>query len=71
MIETYISIELEGRDIVQLHNELDSLVTGSLEITGGGMMIGGTTRDIDFISDTQEEADAFLELLTSKGYKLQ
>ena len=70
MIETYINIELENRGSAQLEKELENLMTGSLEITGSGMMIGGTSRDIDFTSDTQEEADSFLELLVSKGFIL-
>tara|TARA_B110001452_G_scaffold261274_1_gene259875 strand:- start:676 stop:906 length:231 start_codon:yes stop_codon:yes gene_type:complete len=65
-----ISVELEGRDLIQLHNEIDNLMTGSLKCCGGGMMLGGTFRDIDIIADSNEELDAFAQLLISKDYKV-
>ena len=65
-----IGVELEGRDLVQLHDEIDNLMTGSLECCGGGMTLGGTLRDIEIIADSNEEVDAFIQLLVSKDYKV-
>ena len=65
-----ISVELEGRNLMQLHEEIDNLMTGSLECSGGGMALGGTIRDIDMTADSDEEVDDFVDLLISKNYKV-
>ena len=65
-----IGVELEGRDFIQLHDEVDNLMTGSLECCGGGMMLGGAVRDIDITADSHEEVDTFVQLLISKDYRV-
>ena len=65
-----ISVEMEGRDLLAVHEEVSSLMTGSLECVGGGMMIGSTVRDIEIEADSKKEIVAFEKLLVNKGYKI-
>ena len=67
IVERLISIALQGKSIPQLTSEVLNLMTGSVELSGAGGILGGTHRDLD-LEGTSQELDNFLELLTTKGY---
>ena len=67
IVERLISVALGDKGVAQVTNEVLNLMTGSVEMSGSGGVIGGTHRDID-LEGTSQELDSFLELLTSKGY---
>ena len=67
IVEKLISVALQGKSIAQMTSEVLDLMTGSIELSGAGGMLGGTHRDLD-LACTSQELDSFLELLTTKGY---
>lgn len=67
IVEKLISVALQGKSIAQMTSEVLDLMTGSVELSGAGGMLGGTHRDLD-LEGTSQELDSFLELLTTKGY---
>tara|TARA_R110000796_G_scaffold200580_1_gene316583 strand:+ start:331 stop:561 length:231 start_codon:yes stop_codon:yes gene_type:complete len=70
-VEAFISIQLEGKEVIQLTNQVLDLMSGSVDLVGCGGMVGGTERDFDIVADTQEELDDFLELLVVRGYNFK
>mgnify|MGYP003676882847 CR=1 FL=1 len=70
-IQDTISIELQGRGLKELNDEIESLMSGSLEVVGQGMMIGSDRRDLEIEADSIEEIKAFRFLLESRGFKLE
>lgn len=65
--ERLISIALQGKSVPQLTSEVISLMSGSVELSGAGGVLGGAYRDLD-LEGTSQDLDSFLELLTTKGY---
>ena len=68
IIERLISVALGDKGIAQVTNEVLDLMTGSVELSGAGGMLGGTHRDLDIEASSEQELNSFLELLTIKGY---
>lgn len=63
-----ITIELNGKDTVQLTKQVQALMTGSLTMVGTSYMIDSNSRDIEVEADTMREIQQFRQLLIDEGF---